>query len=111
MPENQFNKQIQELQILEHTLQNVLMQKQSFQLEFNETQNALDELSKTKGDVYKIIGGVMIKSNPADLTKELEEKKKVLQLRIQSIEKQESSLEEKANSIRKEVQEQINKKS
>ena len=34
-------KKIQELQILEQNLQNLLMQKQAFQIELNEIENAL----------------------------------------------------------------------
>ena len=61
---NSENK-IQELQILEQTMQNVLIQKQSFQIELAETQGALEELEKTEDEVYKIIGQLMIKTEKA----------------------------------------------
>jgi len=45
-------KKIQELQILEHNLQNLMMQKQAFQLELNETVNALEEVKKKQKMTY-----------------------------------------------------------
>ena len=101
---------IQELQILEQNLQNQLMQKQTVQIELNEVQNALDDLKRTGDEVYKIIGGVMIRSNKADLLKELSEKQKILELRISSVEKQEKILEEKTGKLRKELTEILTKK-
>ena len=48
MPEldKQTEAQIQELQVLEQNLQNILMQKQAFQLELAEVENALKEIKK-----------------------------------------------------------------
>ena len=40
-------EKIQELQAFEHTFQNILMQKQAFQIELSETENALKEVEKT----------------------------------------------------------------
>ena len=70
--ENQ--EKLQELQVLEQNLQNVLMQKQTFQIELAETQGALEELEKSGEEVYKIIGQLMIKSEKAKMKIELEEK-------------------------------------
>lgn len=102
-------KNIQELQILEQNLQNSIMQKQAIQIELSEISNALKDLKKSDDEVYKIAGGIMLKSNKADLTKELEEKKKILDLRISSIEKQEKNLEEKAGKLKKEVTDSFSK--
>ena len=43
-------KKIQELQILEQSLQTVLLQKQAFQMELNETSLALEELKTAEKD-------------------------------------------------------------
>jgi prefoldin beta subunit len=86
------------------------MQKQTVQIELNEVQNALTDLKKTEDEVYKVIGGVMIRSNKADLLKELSEKQKILELRISSVEKQEKILEEKTGKLRKELTETLTKK-
>lgn len=87
---------VAQLQLSEQALQNLLLQKQLFQLEFMETNNALEELKKTKAeDIYKIVGSLMFKSNKIDLEKELERKKDILDLRLKTIEKQEEELKEK----------------
>lgn len=103
-------KQIQELQIIEQNLQNILMQKQAFQMELNETENASSELAKAKDEVYKIAGQIMIKSSKEVLLKELDEKKHLLSLRLKSIEKQESPLSERAGKLRDEIVSKIAEK-
>ncbi|MEK6928635.1 MAG: prefoldin subunit beta [Nanoarchaeota archaeon] len=103
-------RKIQELQILEQHLQGFLMDKQSFQIELNELLNALEEIKKTEDDVYKIIGGIMIKADKKELSKELDEKKKIFELRISSIEKQEKLIENKASYLRTELNDFFHKK-
>jgi prefoldin beta subunit len=83
---------LQEMQILEQTLQNLLMQKQAFQMELSETDSAIEELKKSGEEVYKIIGQLMIKSGKKKIEEELLEKKKLLELRLKNIEKQEESM-------------------
>jgi prefoldin beta subunit len=95
-------RQIQEIQILEQNLHNLLLQKQAFQMEVSETQAAKKEI-KTSKDVFKVIGQLMIKSEKEKVEEELLNKEKLLNLRIKSIEKQETSLAEKLDSLRKEV--------
>lgn len=97
------SEKIHELQVLEHHLQNFLAQKQNIQLELNEILNALEELKKSPEEVYKVLSGIMIKSDSAELTTELKEKKKLSELRISSIEKQEKLLEEKAQELKNQI--------
>ena len=100
--ENRESK-MQELQLLEQSLQNTLMQKQAFQMELSETQAALGELKNSGDDVFKIIGQLMIKSEKSKITSDLENKEKILNLRISTLEKQENSLTEKFEGLRKEI--------
>lgn len=97
------NEKIRNLQIFEQNLHNLVMQKQAFQMELAETNAALREIQNSTDDVYKIIGQLMIKVRREEVKKELEEKKKIFDLRIQSIEKQEQEFEKKADSLRKDV--------
>lgn len=96
-------KKIEELQLTEQNLQNLLLQKQVFQLELVETQTALEELKKSEGDAFKIVGSLMIKAEKGALEKELSKKKELLELRIKSIEKQEKELREELNKKRSEI--------
>ena len=92
---------MRELQVLDHNMQQMIMQKQSLQLELNETLNALSEIDKTSDEVYRVIGPAMMRVEKSSLRKELEERKKLLTLRIESFEKQESIIESKMLAMQK----------
>tara|TARA_B100001971_G_C18106684_1_gene491895 strand:- start:264 stop:584 length:321 start_codon:yes stop_codon:yes gene_type:complete len=96
-------EKIQELQFVEQNMQNVLMQKQQFQTELIEIDNALKELSKNPKETYKIIGNIMIATDRKELKSDLESKKDIIAIRIKNIEKQEINLKEKTNKLQKEV--------
>jgi len=100
-------QKIQEIQILEQNMQGLLMQKQAFQLELNETENALSEIKETKEDVFKLIGQIMIKTDKKKLEQELTKKKELLTLRLTSIEKQEKEFTEHLEELRKEIMKSI----
>lgn len=100
-------KIFQELQVLEHNINSLLTQKQSFQLELNETINALEETKKTSGDIYKIVGSIMLKADKEKTIKDLEEKKKILNLRNDSIEKQENLFEKKAKDLQDKLKKEM----
>jgi len=75
-------KKIQELQFVEQNIQALLMQKQAFQMELSETENAFEEVKKTKSEIYKIVGQIMLKADKENTEKELSHKKEILSLRI-----------------------------
>ena len=96
-------KRVQTLQILEQNFQNILLQKQTFQVELNEASTALGEVEKSSQGIFRVLGQVMLKADKEELKKELKEKKDVLDLRMKSIEKQEFSLREEIERIRGEI--------
>lgn len=96
-------KVIEELQMLEQHIQGFLAQKQTIQVELQEVLNALSEIAGTKDDVYRILSGIMLKTDKESLVRELEERKKLMELRINSIEKQEKILEERANRLKEKI--------
>jgi prefoldin beta subunit len=102
-------QKIQEMQILEQRLQNSILQKQAFQMEFAETGSALKELEKSGDEVFKIIGQLMIKSEKGKIKEELSSKQKILELRIKTLEKQENSLAEQLDRLRDEITKSMNK--
>jgi len=102
--ENQPNQlKMEEMQILDQKMNNLLMQKQSFQIELNETQSALEEINKSGEEVFKIVGQLMIKSNKTKVKEELSNKEKMLDLRLTTLEKQEESLMKELEKFREEV--------
>lgn len=103
------NDDFEEMQIIEQRLNNILLQKQSFQIEFSETQSALREIEGSEGDVFKVIGQLMVKTQKEKLKNELSNKEKILDLKIKSIEKQENSLMDKLEVLREKVLKSIKK--
>lgn len=87
---------LMELQTFQQQMQTVLMQKESLSIQNMEIEKALEELGKSEhDDVYKAVGPILIKSTKKDLTKELNEKKETVDLRIKSLQKQEARLKDK----------------
>lgn len=102
-------EKIMQLQLLEQNMQNILMQKQQFQSQLLEIQNAIEELAKTKETPYKLVGPLLIASDKKTLEKDLKNKEETLNIRIKNLEKQETSLKEKASSLQEEVLKKIKK--
>ena len=103
------NQKIQQMQFLEQNLQNILMQKQAFQMELSETVSALKEIEKSSEDVYKVIGQLMIKVSKDKIKEELKNKEKLLETRMNTLTKQEESLTEQTNKLREEIMSSIKK--
>ena len=106
MAEQETQEKINQLQNIEQNLQHLLSQRQQFQMQQVEVDSALKELGKTE-KAYKIIGNIMVATDKDVLKTDLEEKKKKVELRTSTIEKQEEKLRSKAESIRKDVMEQM----
>ena len=97
------NQKIQELQILEQNFQNLILQKQNFELELSETKSALSEIENSGEEVYKIIGQLLLKSDKEKMKEELSNKEKLLEMRIKAFESQEDSLGQKLGKLREEI--------
>jgi chaperonin cofactor prefoldin len=74
-----FNKEtqekIKEIQSKEQNSQMILLQKQTFQLELSEIENALKEL-ETSEITYKLIGQILIKKDKNIIKEDLQKKNK-----------------------------------
>lgn len=100
--EKDSQEKIANLQIMEQKLQGFIMQKQNFQSQLLEIENALHE-SQGSDEVYKIVGQIVVKSEKKDLVKELEDKKKLLDSKIKEIEKQEEKIRGEIAPLQEEV--------
>ncbi len=100
--------QVQEINLLEQNLQQLLLQKQAFNMELSETETALEEIKNSGEEVFKIVGQLMIKSEKKKIEEELLQKIKLLQLRCNSLDKQEKIFSEKVESLRKDILKQTN---
>ncbi len=88
--------------MIEQNMQNLIMQKQAFSMELSETKSAQKQIEKSN-DVFKIVGQLMIKSDSKSVKEDLENKEKLIEMRLNSLEKQESSLAERLEALQKEV--------
>lgn len=102
-------EKIVQLQLLEQNLQNLLSQKQAFQAQSLEIDNALKEIKDTKDPVFKIIGNTMVSIEKPRLEEELSSKKEILGIKIKNFEKQEKIVKEKFESLQSEVLKNIKK--
>lgn len=98
---------IQELQGMEQNLHNLVMQKQAFQMELTETENALTEISKSDDDIFKLVGNIMIKTDKKKTEEDLTKKKDLLALRLKSIDSEEKDLTKNAEALKADVMAKI----
>lgn len=99
---------MEDLQQLEGQLQGVRRQRQQYQRQVLEFENALDELKSTK-EAYQIVGSVMIKKDAAAISTDLEKKKEVASLRLDTLAKQEETLQEEVLELQKKVMSDLDK--
>ena len=102
MSEQIDSQKIQEIQMIEQSLHSISMQKQAFDFELSESEHALEELTKSEGEVFKIVGSVMVKSDKNSIKSEIEKKVKLLNLRLKAMDSQEKELSVRADKIRQE---------
>jgi prefoldin beta subunit len=101
-------RKIQELQMLEQSFQQLLMQKNAFSMEANETDFITKEVEKTEGEVSRIIGNqVVIKSTKEAILEDMKKKKELINTRMKTIDEQEKQFSEKIEKIRSEVMKKI----
>jgi prefoldin beta subunit len=99
---------IQELQMLEHHFQQLMMQKNAFSMESNETNLIIKELEKTDGEVLRIIGNqVAIKSSKEKVLEEMKKKQELIDTRLNSLKTQEKEFSERIDSLRDEIMKKI----
>jgi len=79
------------------------------ELESSEIERALSELQKVTDDatVYKSIGSLLIKTQRAEIMKELEERKDLAKTRITVLAKQEERTKERVKELQQRLQERL----
>ena len=107
----QLQDQINRLQQLRTQFQMIMQQRQQVELRLKETEETLEELEKTdsKTPIYRSIGAVLIKAKGKnEIIKELKSNKESLDLRKNTLEKQEGRTREKLNELQSKVQNALN---
>ena len=93
---------IAQLQLLQQNLQNLLLQKQQLQNKSLEVESALHEI-KTSEKCYKILGHIMVAAPKDALSKELNEKKEINNLRLKNCRSQEEKLKKSIEDTQEEA--------
>lgn len=102
------SNKINQLQLLQQNLQNIMVQKQQTQNQLLEFDSALTELKSTE-KAYQITGKIMLAASKEKLTKELQEKKDVAEVRLKNFTKQEEKLQQSIDQLQQEVMEDLKK--
>ena len=106
--ENQQNlqEQLNQFQQVQQQAQAIAMQKQTVEIQMNESKKALDELSKTEDyqEVYKTAGPLLIKTTKADSEADPKDSIEMLELRKKTIEKQEKRITSKLEELQTNLQ-------
>ena len=105
IPEN-IQNQLNQFQQLQQQAQAVSMQVQNVEIQIQETEKALEELKKTdeNTEVFKQAGTLLIKVDYADALAEMEDKLETLQLRKQTMARQEERVVKKLEEMQASIQ-------
>ena len=96
------DESVQRLQLIEQNVQALNMQKQQFQGQLFELDAALKEL-ETAPSAFKLIGGLLISVPKQTLQSDLKQRRDMFDVRLQTLDKQEAQLKEKAKKLQAEV--------
>jgi prefoldin beta subunit len=106
----QLQNQIAQYQQLQQQLQVLASQRLQLEAKLREVEGTLEELNKIAAEtpVFKSIGMLLVRVDDREaLTKELEEHKETLTVRVKSLQKQEKSLAERYEQLGTKIQEAL----
>jgi prefoldin beta subunit len=105
----QIQERLLRLQQLQQALQTILAQKQQVELELTEIEQALSELQKIADDttIYKAIGSLLVKAEKPKVTADLDERKELLNVRVQVLGKQEERLRGQLKDLQTKLQKEL----
>jgi prefoldin beta subunit len=97
------------LQQLQQTMQTILAQKQQVEMEKNEVEQTLAELTKTADDavIYKAVGSLLVKAEKTKVTEDLNERKSLLETRSTVIARQEERVRSQVKESQTKLQEDL----
>ncbi len=101
---NDMKDKLAQLQTVQQQLQLISLQKQQLTLDKAEAEAAEKELKTAKGDVYKVVGPILLKSEKAGLSKDLKKTIEEISNKLSLLEQQEQKIALKAQELQKELQ-------
>ena len=105
IPEN-IQEQLNQFQQLQQQAQAVTLQVQNVEIQIQETEKALEELNKCDEgtEVFKQAGNLLIKVEYAEALEEMNDKLETLQLRKQTMSRQEERVMKKLEEMQASIQ-------
>src|SRR5919202_2625814 len=97
-------EQVSRLHQIQQNLQAIMMKKQQIEQETSETDRVIEEIKKIDEDtVSKRYNTLLVKAKREDILKELKEKKYVLNIRMEVIEKQEKRVSDNLKEVENKI--------
>ena len=102
----QLREALMQFQNMQQQLQSVFMQKESMRMRSSEIEKASEEIKKAgaSAEVFKVAGNILIKSDPASVSKDLVAEKETINAHLATFEKQEKLLKERLTSLQAKIQ-------
>ncbi|MCX6768030.1 MAG: prefoldin subunit [Candidatus Micrarchaeota archaeon] len=97
-------KDVMEFQNMQQQLQFISIQRQQTAVQLAEAKNALGEVKKSEGTLYRLAGTVLVPKKKDALEKELAGEIEALEARQGIIQKQEDKIRERAPALAKKIE-------
>lgn len=99
-------EKLEQLRDLQETAQQVVIQKNQAQTQLNEANAALEALEEVESDtpMYREVGELLIETDYQTAQEELSEKVDSLEIRVETLKKQESRVEQQFENLQSELQ-------
>ncbi len=107
--EAELGRSLAEYQSLEKQLEVLLIQKNQLTLQIADTKNALEELKNAKGEVYRSVGSLIVKTTKEDAEKKLKEKLELMEVKSKAVSKEEERLKEAVLKLQQALKEKMEK--
>jgi prefoldin beta subunit len=105
----QLQHQLAQFQQLQQQAEAIATQRLQMELQLKEVSRALEEVQKLGEDaeVYRSVGNLLIKSAKGDVETELKDRKETLELRINTLKRQEEKVTSRLKELQAKLQEAI----
>jgi prefoldin beta subunit len=103
-PEERERNEIENYQVMQQRLQIIMLQKQQLQMQSDELNHAISELDKASGQVYRIVGPIVIQSKKDEVSKELQGKREDCNSKVELLDKQEERIKKNLMELRKSIE-------
>jgi prefoldin beta subunit len=105
----QLQHQLAQFQQLQQQAEAIATQRLQIELQLKEVTRALEEVQKLGEDaeVYKSVGNLLIKSEKGKVEAELKDRKETLELRINTLKRQEEKVTSRLKELQAKIQEAI----